>query len=67
MGAYKLEHDMTWTPLENIEQRSQEFALIDKIMNAQKAIVDAEAPNFKGLTSESRNQSQVRLEDVTDK
>ena len=58
---------MTWTPLENIDQRGQEYALINKIMNAQKAIVDSEAPNFKGLTAESRNQSQVRLEDVTDK
>ena len=56
---------MTWTPFEYIEQRSQDFAFIDKILNAQKAIVDSESPNFKGLTTESRNASQVRLEDVT--
>ena len=57
---------MTWTPFEYIQQRSEDFALIDKIMNAQKAIVDSEAPNFKGLTSDSRNTSQVKLEDITD-
>ena len=66
VGAFKLEYDMTWTPFQYIKQRSEDYALIDKIMNAQKAIVDSEAPNFKGLTSESRNTSQVKLEDVTD-
>ena len=66
IGAFKLEHDMTWTPFEHIQRRGEDYALIDKIMNAQKAIVDSEAPNFKGLTSESRNTSQVKLEDITD-
>lgn len=55
---------MSWTPFEKIEQRSQDFALIDKVMNAQKAIVDAEAPNFRGLTPESRNSSAAILMDL---
>ena len=65
VGAFKLEHDMSWTPSEYIEQRSQDFALIDKVMNAQNALVDAEAPNFKGLTSQSRNNSSAKLTDVS--
>lgn len=58
---------MSWTPYEKIEQRSQDFALIDKVMNAQRALVDAEAPNFRGLTSESRNSSTAVLTDLTEK
>lgn len=58
---------MSWTPHEKIEQRSQDFALIDKVMNAQRALVDAEAPNFRGLTSESRNSSTAVLTDLTEK
>lgn len=65
IGAFKLEHDMSWTPAEYIEQRSQDFALIDKVMNAQKALIDAEAPNFRGLTTESRNSSSAKLSDVS--
>ena len=58
---------MSWTPYDDIEKREQDYAVIDKIMNAQKAIVDAEAPNFKGLTADSRNSSAARLLDVSDK
>lgn len=57
---------MSWTPYEKIEQRSQDFALIDKVMNAQKALIDAEAPNFRGLTTESRNSSTAVLTDLPD-
>ena len=55
---------MSWTPYDNIEQRSQDFALIDKVMNAQKAIVNAEAPNFKGLNSEVK-RSTTKLTDIS--
>lgn len=65
IGAFKLEHDMSWTSHEHIEKRSQDFALIDKVMNAQNALVDAEAPNFKGLTANSRNNSSAKLTDVS--
>jgi hypothetical protein len=56
---------MSWTPSEYIEQRSQDFALIDKVMNAQNALIDAEGPNFKGLTSQSRNNSTAKLTDIS--
>jgi len=61
VGAFKLEHDMSWTPYEHIDKRSQDFALIDKVMNAQKALIDAEAPNFRGLIQESRNSLSATL------
>ncbi|KAH3884409.1 hypothetical protein DPMN_008387 [Dreissena polymorpha] len=64
VGAFKLEHDMSWTPYEHIDQRAQDFALINKVMNAQQALVEAASPNFKGLTSESRNSSTLKLTDV---
>merc|ERR1712156_437755 len=35
IAAYKLEHDMTWTPQENIEAKEDENAIIDKILNKQ--------------------------------
>merc|ERR1711997_976249 len=34
VAAYKLEHDMSWTPEANVEQRSDENATIDKILRA---------------------------------
>lgn len=66
VGAFKLEHDMSWTPFEHIDRRSQDFALIDKVMNAQKAIIDAEAPNFKELKPEGKNSSSAKLTDISD-
>ena len=32
VAAYKLEHDMTWTPQANVEKREDENAVIDKIL-----------------------------------
>ncbi|KAL5016326.1 hypothetical protein ScPMuIL_005915 [Solemya velum] len=52
LGAFKLEYDMSWTPFEKIQTRSEDFAMIDKIMNAQKAVTDSTTPNFRGLVSE---------------
>ncbi|CAC5367147.1 Uncharacterized protein C1orf50 homolog,Uncharacterized protein C1orf50 [Mytilus coruscus] len=62
VGAYKLEYDLSWTPIEEVEEKSQEFALIDKILNAQNAITDSSEPNLNGLTKKS---SSASLKDVT--
>ncbi|XP_048752460.2 uncharacterized protein C1orf50 homolog [Ostrea edulis] len=48
-GAYKLEHDMSWTPIEELEERSQQFALIDKILDTQKALPEKEASTITGI------------------
>ena len=34
VAAYKLEHDMSWTPQENVEAKNDENAVIDKILKA---------------------------------
>merc|ERR1712183_134722 len=35
VAAYKLEHDMSWTPQENVEAKENENASIDKILKKQ--------------------------------
>ena len=50
LGSYRLEHDQSWTPLEQLERRSEEINLVDKILNAQMSITDS--PHFR-LASES--------------
>lgn len=45
LGSYRLEHDQSWTPLEQLEQRSEEIKLVDKILNAQMSITDS--PHFR--------------------
>lgn len=64
VGAYKLEYDMSWTPIEEVDEKTQEFALIDKILNAQNAITDSVEPNLNGLT---KSQSAAKITDITDK
>lgn len=50
LGAYRLEHDQSWTPLDQLKRRTDEINLVDKIINAQMSITDS--PHFR-LTSES--------------
>ncbi|XP_029434958.1 uncharacterized protein C1orf50 homolog isoform X2 [Rhinatrema bivittatum] len=51
LGSYKLQHDMSWTPHGNIEQRDQEISIIDKVLSQQIALPSSREPNFQGLTS----------------
>ncbi|OWF35600.1 uncharacterized protein C1orf50 homolog [Mizuhopecten yessoensis] len=42
VGAYKLEFDMSWTPIEEMEKRTEQFALIDRLLTSnQKSISDS--------------------------
>lgn len=50
LGAYKLQHDMSWTPLEDIERRDAEIAALEKLLNRQAALPQCTEPNFQGLT-----------------
>ncbi|XP_070561233.1 uncharacterized protein C1orf50 homolog [Ptychodera flava] len=52
LGAYKLEYDMSWTPLKDVEKRGQEIALIDKLLSSQTAITYPSEPNFEPLVPE---------------
>lgn len=33
LGSYRLEHDHSWTPLENVEQKNAENILVNKILS----------------------------------
>lgn len=67
VGAYKLEYDQSWTPIEEVEEKSQEFALIDKILNAQNAITDASDTILGvGLKKDAKKSSSASLKDITD-
>ncbi|XP_068098852.1 uncharacterized protein C1orf50 homolog [Hyperolius riggenbachi] len=51
IAAYKLQHDMSWTPFENIARRDAEINIIDKLLNDQIALPSSAEPNFRGLTN----------------
>lgn len=50
LGAYKLQHDMSWTPLEDVERRDAEITVLEKLLNRQAALPQSTEPNFQGLT-----------------
>ncbi|KAM9364420.1 uncharacterized protein C1orf50 homolog [Pholidichthys leucotaenia] len=50
LGAFKLQHDMSWTPMEEVGKRDAEMAVMDKLLSQQTALPPNTGPNFKGLT-----------------
>lgn len=50
IGAFKLQHDMSWTPVDEVEKRDAEIAIIDKLISHQAALPSHTEPNFKGLS-----------------
>merc|ERR1711976_814870 len=52
LAAYKLEYDMSLTPFDYIDQRAQQFAIVDKVLDTQMAITDS--PYFAGLDMRNR-------------
>lgn len=50
LGAYKLQHDLSWTPFEDIERRDAEMNILDKLLSQQAALPPCTEPNFQGLT-----------------
>ncbi|XP_026515903.1 uncharacterized protein C1orf50 homolog [Terrapene carolina triunguis] len=50
LGAYKLQHDMSWTSSENIEKRDAEISILDKLLSQQAVLPQCTEPNFQGLT-----------------
>ncbi|XP_033977666.1 uncharacterized protein C1orf50 homolog [Trematomus bernacchii] len=49
VGAFKLQHDMSWTPVDQVEKRDAEFAIMDKLLSQQTSLPPHTEPNFKGL------------------
>lgn len=50
MGAFKLQHDMSWTPIDEVEKRDSEIAIMDKLLSQQTSLPSFTGPNFKGLS-----------------
>ncbi|XP_001381649.1 uncharacterized protein C1orf50 homolog [Monodelphis domestica] len=50
LGAYKLQHDLSWTPYDNIAKKDAEVSMMDKLLNQQMALPQCSEPNFQGLT-----------------
>lgn len=50
VGAFKLQHDMSWTPLDEVEKKDAELAIMDKLISQQTALPPVAGPNFKGLS-----------------
>uniref|UniRef100_A0AAY5ERN0 Chromosome 1 open reading frame 50 n=1 Tax=Electrophorus electricus TaxID=8005 RepID=A0AAY5ERN0_ELEEL len=50
LGAYKLQHDMSWTPIEELEKRDGEMSVMDKLLDSQAALPTCTGPNFEGLS-----------------
>ncbi|KAM4588847.1 uncharacterized protein C1orf50 homolog [Odontesthes bonariensis] len=50
VGAFKLQHDMSWSPVDEMEKRDAELAIMDKLISQQTALPMYTEPNFKGLT-----------------
>lgn len=41
---------MSWTPLEEVEKRDSEIAILDKLISQQTALPAVTGPNFHGLS-----------------
>ncbi|XP_074073917.1 uncharacterized protein C1orf50 homolog [Macrotis lagotis] len=50
LGAYKLQHDLSWTPFDNIANRDAEIRVMNKLLSQQMALPQCTEPNFQGLT-----------------
>lgn len=50
LGGYKLQHDMSWTPQEEVEKRDAEMGIMDKLLNRQIALPACTEPNFEGIS-----------------
>ncbi|XP_028303031.1 uncharacterized protein C1orf50 homolog [Gouania willdenowi] len=50
IGAFKLQHDMSWTPIEDVEKKEVEIAIMDKLLSQQTSLPPYRGLNFKGLT-----------------
>lgn len=50
LGAFKLQHDMSWTPVEEVEKKEAELAIMDKLISQQTSLPTHSGPIFKGLS-----------------
>lgn len=50
LGAYKLQHDMSWTPYEDVEKQDAKIGMLDKLLSQPVALPPCTEPTFQGLT-----------------
>lgn len=50
IGAYKLQHDLSWTPFEDIEKQDAKISIVDNLLSQPMALPPTPDPNFQGLT-----------------
>ncbi|XP_061543095.1 LOW QUALITY PROTEIN: uncharacterized protein C1orf50 homolog [Phycodurus eques] len=49
VGAFKLQHDMSWTPVDDVHKRDTEIAIMGKLLSQATTSPSGMEPNFKGL------------------
>ncbi|KAG7262946.1 hypothetical protein CRUP_018089 [Coryphaenoides rupestris] len=49
IAGYKLQHDMSWTPLDQVERKDAELAIMGKLISRQTALPPCGEPNFDGI------------------
>ncbi|XP_007526187.1 uncharacterized protein C1orf50 homolog [Erinaceus europaeus] len=50
LGAYKLQHDMSWIPYEDIEKQDAKVGIVNKLLNQPMALPPHTESNLQGLT-----------------
>ncbi|XP_029803554.1 uncharacterized protein C1orf50 homolog isoform X2 [Suricata suricatta] len=50
LGAFKLQHDMSWTPYEDIEKHDAGISIVDRLLSQPAALPPSTEPAFQGLT-----------------
>lgn len=62
IAAYRLEHDMSWTPIEDLDQRSTDIAVVDKIYNAR---ISASDPSIT-IVDAIKSSEFLKIRDISD-
>ncbi|KAL7978603.1 hypothetical protein Chor_005585 [Crotalus horridus] len=50
LAAYKLQHDLSWTPSDEVEKRDAQLNVLEKLLDQQTILPPCSEPNFRGLT-----------------
>ncbi|XP_059776210.1 uncharacterized protein C1orf50 homolog isoform X2 [Balaenoptera ricei] len=51
LGAYKLQHDLSWTPYEDAEKQDAKISIVNKLLSQPVALPSSTEPSFQGFTS----------------
>lgn len=51
LGAFKLQHDLSWTPYEDIEKQDAKVSIVNKLLSQPAALPPSTEPSFQGFTS----------------